>query len=624
MLTKELFHQMLAQLPYKKELPDALYLHKETLARSHKQLSKVIDAIANALKIPPEQWNIAKLSKTQFHLSLLWYPDFFDQAYPELKQSISVDLARLSHKTLRYNSEENPPILHRKELMLLPEHPRYQEYVDITLEAELAGLFEQAQLIGFRDSWFRLIEKKGYVLLDGRLFRAAMLPPDEQHKVDRHRTALVRNELSQPLKLLERHGFIHAELSFFDYGCGRGDDLTELQDRGIQAQGWDPNYRPDNSLSSADVVNLGYVINVIEDIDERLAALTGAWQLADKLLVVSAMLANDDFIARFKPYKDGVLTSRNTFQKYYQQAELKGFIERSLGEVPVAVAPGIFFVFKDKEAEQLFLASKQRGRALGLTERAPRITKKVQQAAVFAEHKAQFDALWQQCLELCRQPGTDEYPALADLLAITGSLRTLQKWLQQHYDVEALAVLAQQREQDLLVYFALNLFEKRRHYQKMPLRIQNDVRQFFGTFKSAEAQASSLLRMIAQPALIEEACNFAHQALPASQLNDGHSLILHKDYLNSLPALLRVYVGAALQLYGDLTDIDLIKIHITSGKVSLMGYDDFDKPVPLLRERIKIKMAEQKVDFFDYVDEWQRPPFNEKHLVMAGCNSSGR
>lgn len=620
MLTKELFHQMLAQLPYKKELPDALYVHKETLDQSHKQLVKVVDAIANALKIPAEQWNIAKLSKTQFHLSLLWYPDFFDQAYPELKQSISVDLARLSHKTLHYSSDENPPILHRKELMLSPDHPRYQEYTDITQEAEQAGLYEQSQLIGFRDSWLRLIEKKGYVLLDGRLFRAAMLPPEEQHKVDRHRTALVRKELSQPLKLLERHGFISADISFFDYGCGRGDDLTELQDRGIQAQGWDPNYRPDNQLISADVVNLGYVINVIEDTDERLAALAGAWQLADKLLAVSAMLANDDFIARFKPYKDGVLTSRNTFQKYYQQAELKGFIERSLGEVPVAVAPGIFFVFKDKEAEQLFLASKQQSRRIVRPERQPRITKKAEQETVFLEHKTQFDDLWRQCLDLGRLPATEEYPALGELLTLIGSQRTLHKWLQQFYDAEALVRVAQLREQDLLVYFALNLFEKRRHYQKMPLRIQHDVRQFFGTFKAVESQASSLLRMIAQPALIEAACNDAHQTLPASQLIAGHSLILHKDYLNELPALLRVYVGAALLLYGDLTDIDLIKIHITSGKVSLMGYDDFDKEVPLLRERIKIKMAEQKVDFFDYVDEWKRPPFYDKELVVKREN----
>ncbi len=74
-----------------------------------------------------------------------------------------------------------------------------------------------------------------------------------------------------------------------------------------------------------------------------------------------------------------------------------------------------------------------------------------------------------------------------------------------------------------------------------------------------------------------------------------------------MPPLLRVYLGAACQLYGDLTDIDVIKLHIRSGKVSLMGYDDFSKPIPYLVERVKIKMAEQEVDFFDYINAQTRP-----------------
>ena len=40
---------------------------------------------------------------------------------------------------------------------------------------------------------------------------------------------------------------------------------------------------------------------------------------------------------------------------------------------------------------------------------------------------------------------------------------------------------------------------------------------------------------------------------------------------------MRIYVGCATQLYGDLDSIHLIKAHITSGKVSLMGYDDWNK-----------------------------------------------
>ncbi|WP_200234961.1 hypothetical protein [Thiohalocapsa halophila] len=45
-------------------------------------------------------------------------------------------------------------------------------------------------------------------------------------------------------------------------------------------------------MVGADIVNLGLVINVIENVDEPLEALTRAWSLARGLLVVSVMLAN--------------------------------------------------------------------------------------------------------------------------------------------------------------------------------------------------------------------------------------------------------------------------------------------------------------------------------------------
>ena len=47
-----------------------------------------------------------------------------------------------------------------------------------------------------------------------------------------------------------------------------------------------------------------------------------------------------------------------------------------------------------------------------------------------------------------------------------------------------------------------------------------------------------------------------------------------------------------------------------------MGYDDFEQPIPYLRERVKIKMAEQDVDFFDYVDEQHRPPLLNKSYLL--------
>lgn len=54
-------------------------------------------------------------------------------------------------------------------------------------------------------------------------------------------------------------------------------------------------------------------------------------------------------------------------------------------------------------------------------------------------------------------------------------------------------------------------------------------------------------------------------------------------------------------LYGDYRDADLVKIHIGSGKVSLMRYDDFaGRAPPRLLDRAKVRLREQDIDWFAY------------------------
>lgn len=163
----------------------------------------------------------------------------------------------------------------------------------------------------------------------------------------------------------------------------------------------------------------------------------------------------------------------------------------------------------------------------------------------------------------------------------------------------------------------MGLFEKRKPYTQQPESLKRDIKALFDDYKTALNLAAELLFAIADTSLINTQCEKAHQQLPASLLNEGHSIILHRDYIDDLPLLLRVYVGAGLQMYGELDEeIDLVKIHITSGKLTLTAYDNFEHSVPFLVERIKIKMAEQDIDFFDYVNEKRRPPLLNKHLYM--------
>jgi DNA phosphorothioation-associated putative methyltransferase len=86
--------------------------------------------------------------------------------------------------------------------------------------------------------------------------------------------------------------FITPATEVFDYGCGRGDDVRGLTANGVAACGWDPHYAPDIAKREADVVNLGFVINVIEHIQERIEALQGAYSLSKRVLAVAAMLVS--------------------------------------------------------------------------------------------------------------------------------------------------------------------------------------------------------------------------------------------------------------------------------------------------------------------------------------------
>lgn len=99
----------------------------------------------------------------------------------------------------------------------------------------------------------------------------------------------------------------------------------------MKASGWDPAHAPKAKLSKANVVNLGYVTNVIEDREERAAALRKAWSLAKDVLIVSARPYRElKTLKGYKKHLDGVLTNANTFQKFYTREGLQTWIHEIL------------------------------------------------------------------------------------------------------------------------------------------------------------------------------------------------------------------------------------------------------------------------------------------------------
>ena len=148
--------------------------------------------------------------------------------------------------------------------------------------------------------------------------------------VERYRTAIARTSLSTPVKALLAAGLLAPGVSFLDYGCGRGTDLRFLRDQhGIEGEGWDPHWRPEGDRSPADVVNLGFVLNVIEDPKERRETLLDAFRLTRKALAVAALIPGKDTQGR--PFADGVLTRSRTFQRNFRTGELEAFVREVLG-----------------------------------------------------------------------------------------------------------------------------------------------------------------------------------------------------------------------------------------------------------------------------------------------------
>ncbi|OUL56890.1 DNA phosphorothioation-associated putative methyltransferase [Pseudoalteromonas ulvae] len=606
-----------------KKLPTAIYLHQSAFNEAlPDSLAQLINRVILKLSINTP-WNLIKFYKRDFKITLLHYPDFEKYAYPELKHSTTIDLIEMRYKNTDYSASNNPPILHRKETLVLNSHPLVAQFKAITLEGEKIGLYQNTKTIGFKQAWLTLIKQKGHSLDEfGRLIEnkkptiqalTENLAPTT--KIQRHLTAINRDRLSAPFQRLAKHGYLNGDYSILDYGCGLQDDLRELEAHGLDVNGWDPVHLPDGNKPASDIVNLGFVLNVIEDQTEREEALREAFKLTNKLLVVSVMLTNDARLEHFKPFKDGVITKWNTFQKYYSQSQIKEYIEDTLNHSCVTLGQGIIAIFKDKQLEEHHHLEKQYNSLdwQHITVR-PKVSAKPQQTtySLLEKYYTLLETFWQHCLHYGRIPSNDEFEMSAQIRKHFGSHNKAFHLLTDLFNLEEFERAKQKRKQDLLVYFALSLFGKRQAKSHLPPRLMRDIKNQFNSFNDAQEQAQSLLFSVSQPILIGQACYHAFEQFNIGTLNDNHSYVFPASLLNNMPSIIRLYVGCATQLYGDLDEIDLIKVHMRSGKVTLLKYDDFNKPLPLLTERIKIRLIDLDIDFFFYGDEYPYQPLYSK------------
>ncbi len=438
------YQELVAGLEFGKRLPTAVYVYRSAGVSLGEDLDRLVGQVVLAFHIGPE-FNVLKFRTDEFKVSFLSYPGFVEEAHPALRKAVTVDLRSGKARHNDYAENLNPPILHRKESFLPVGHPRKGEFEALTRQEEEAGLYERTETIGFKANWERLLAEKGVAIVGHSLEMAKAgasgerhLSPNEAEReapvvVERHKTAMMRYDLSKPVTTLLEYGMLKAGSTFFDYGCGQGADVNGLQALGYAADGWDPVHRPDAGKREVDVVNLGYVVNVIEDPAERLEALVDAFRHARRLLVVAALIQQTVEVGTADRLHDGVLTKRNTFQKYFEQQELQQYIEDALDCTAVPVALGIFYVFRDPTEQQDFLSARSR-RTIDWARISARLGLGGPQTlwkALYEEHKELLKGIGELALTLGRFPGPAEFGALDEVNSRLGSAkRALRAFVQ--------------------------------------------------------------------------------------------------------------------------------------------------------------------------------------------------
>jgi len=596
-----------------KLLPDTLYIHVAALTTLPDILQKY-ERVAQEIALKHDRQLVRMATIIKFYmdkpkLSYLVYPDFDLDPHPALQSSMVVDLDKKEASFRSYKATKNPPVLHRKETFVTSDYPLHGVFQELTRQEEKLGLLKNPLAIGTKEKWNQRLTEFGVELQGHQLIQYpslnASVPISNGIQIQRHRAAIARNCLSKPVRAALEADLFKSSTTFFDYGCGRGSDIQLITKEGYVSAGFDPHYFPSNPRTPADIVNLGYVINVIEDTRERREALIEAWQLTRKVLIVAAQVLVADTNQGQIAFGDGIITRRNTFQKYYEQEELKAYIDKVLGVDAIPVDLGIYFVFRDETQTQTFRASRFRSRAI-----TPRIRLTVKR---FEDYQVLLTPLMVFVTERGRLPIKGELAEETDIKEEFGTLNRAFQVILQATSSEEWEAIAQKRRDDLQVYLALSQFSRRPKLSELSSEVQIDIKSLFGTYKQACQKADEMLFSLGNPETIIECC----QNSLLGKKTSG-ALWIHVSALSQIDPLLRLYEGCASRTIGRMEGATLIKFYTHKPKISYLFYPDFNsKPHPSLHTVMQVDLRDLQVSYQDF-DLTNNPPIlHQKESFVA-------
>lgn len=161
-------------------------------------------------------------------------------------------------------------------------------------------------------------------------------------------TAIHRTSISAPLKNLLENNRLNTDQNILDYGCGHGFDLNYLKNNNFKIEGFDKYIDTFSNQfyynNNYDVIICLYVFNTISEYNERVSVLKSLISLLKpKGKIFLAVRSIDEFNSlknkNYKKYKDGIITSKGTFQKYFTKNDLEELIHNNFSDIKFTYIP---------------------------------------------------------------------------------------------------------------------------------------------------------------------------------------------------------------------------------------------------------------------------------------------
>ena len=146
---------------------------------------------------------------------------------------------------------------------------------------------------------------------------------------------------------------------------------------------------------------------------------------------------------------------------------------------------------------------------------------------------------------------------------------------------------------------------------RLPADLQRDIRQLFGSYREATADADQLLFSLRSDHEISRAA----ASLTAGKILPD-AIYFHATAIPTLPPLLRVYLGCGGALVGNV-QADVVKLHRLHRKVSYLFYPEFERdPHPALQASLLINLQTFDTRFSDFRDSSNPPILHRKETLL--------